>query len=112
MPWTDLATRTAGALAGVTVLLVIYTHALLAVGRVLGGAAKLVVSLVLYLLVAAGIGAGLIFVLSFSSDPAVRQSGSYMVVVSVAWALVAAPGIVYIRKHLPALRALGFFKPR
>lgn len=112
MPWTELTTRTATALAGVTLLLVLYTHALFLIGRNLRGVAKLAVSLALYVLVAGGMGVGLIFVFGSASDLAVRQSGSYMVSVLAAWAVVAAPGILYVRKHLPTLRSLGFFQPR
>jgi len=95
-----------------TCLVVLYTHSLLVAGGVLGGVAKFAVTLVLYLLVAVGIGVSFIFLLGFSSDPAVRQTGGYIVAVLAAWALVATPGILYLRKHMPKLRFMGFFQPR
>ena len=112
MPWIELTTRTVTALAAVTLLLVLYTHALVAIGRYLSGSPKVAVSLVLYLLTAGGFGMGLFFVLGSASDLAVRQSWSYMFVVFVAWAIIAAPGFAYIRKHLPRLRSMGFFRAR
>ncbi len=112
MPWIELTTRTATALVGVTLLLVLYTHALVAIGRCLSGSSKVAVSLVLYLFTAGGFGLGLLFVLGSASDLTVRQSWSYVVAVFVAWAIIAAPGVAYIRKRLPLLRSVGFFRPR
>lgn len=112
MPWSELALRTVAALAGVTLLLVLYTHALLLIGRCFGGVAKVAASLVLYLVVAAALGGGLLFVLGAASDVAVRQSWSYVGAVLAAWALMAAPGILYLRNHLPMLRSMGFFRAR
>lgn len=112
MPLTELAIRTAAACIGVSLVLFLYTHALLLIGRCLAGATKVAVSLVVYLFVAGAIGTGLLFVLGSASDLEVRQSWKYVTTVLAAWALILTPGILYVRKHLRRLQSMGFFRSR
>ena len=112
MPWQELAFRTGASLVGISVTVWLYVHALRFVGLHFGGALKVAVSLLVYLLVAAAIGAGLLYVLGSAADTATRQTVPYMLCVLLSWGIVSAPGIIYLRRQLPMLRAMGYFSPK
>jgi hypothetical protein len=112
MPWQELALRTGASLVGVSVTLWIYVHALCLIGVHFNGVRKIAASLVIYLLVAAAVGAALLYVLGAAPDTPTRKTVPFMACVLLSWAIVSAPGIIYLRRRLPMLRAMGYFSSK
>lgn len=113
MPWSELGVRFLIELLSVSVACVLYASALLWIGGRFKGILKIAISLAAYLVMAAVLGFSLLSVLSAASEPAVRQSWDYLGIVIVSWAVMVAPGFIYIgRFKLPQLQQAGFFSPR
>jgi apolipoprotein N-acyltransferase len=112
MPLGEIAIRFVVCLAAITLASVLYVTALLWIGRTLKGVAKTTLALLAYLLMAAAICAGFLWVLATAEDTHVRQSWGYLGVVIGTWIAAVTPAFFYIgRFKLAELRAVGFFLP-
>lgn len=113
MPWAELGTRFLIGLVGVSIACGFYVAALLWIGGRFNGILKISASLAVYVVMAAGLGLALLFVLASAPEPAIRQNWGYLGIVMALWAAMLAPGFLYIgRFKLAQLRQAGFFLPR